>query len=176
MKLPWTHSSRRNIVYQTAVHIEISPLSLQARNHPQGGGFAAAGRSQQNQALSFPDFMFKSLRLHFCWQAFTTWSNTMFFIDFSLFDSRPTLTLYSRHGKGIDDIALNRIYNASGIPVMTETAIAMVNSVPPRLCTSAGPGTGIILLAFQYKNRPHIPFQELMKKMILEIMEAVLTG
>ena len=46
-----------NIVYQTAVHIEISPAELlQARNHPQGGGFAAAGRSQQNQALSFPDF------------------------------------------------------------------------------------------------------------------------
>ena len=41
--------------------------------------------------------------------------------------------------------------------VMTETAIAMVTPFPLRAYVHLqGQGQGIILLAFQYKNRPHI--------------------
>ena len=49
--------SAGNIVDYLAAHMQgTGGYILQAGNHAQGGGLSAAGRSKQNQPLTFPDF------------------------------------------------------------------------------------------------------------------------
>ncbi len=48
---------RRHIIHQKITDIYVTgSYLLQARNHPQGGGFPATGRSDKNNKLLIPHF------------------------------------------------------------------------------------------------------------------------